>query len=328
MQPSSLSANYDIVNSKLLARSGDFITSVLQQPAVQKAQDGSTFGIMQAAVSVRDVQKLLNQIASEDRIEFIRNNGDPRISVSVRAWTPGAPDDTGPQISSVAENLLKEHIRSFGYVVVDDAQSKTPADFHVEGEVRFKKLSARLPASGLTIEKFVLTSWTVMAVELKSGEEVYHNTAIPQRQSWASEELALQDVGRMIGAEFSRSFFLQYFDFKPKRARLRFSGLPPAFGDAVLAAINGDLIVLNAAFEPQSGGDVVIDADLSGGSGPLQGLVQQKLLEPLNKTIGRPCFAVLGGDPAQELRVSFDAGCTSLVSRLDAAPRDAFGGTT
>jgi len=325
VQPSSLKSNYAILRTKLLAHSGDFITTVFQQPTVQKAQDGSAYGIMQAAVSVRDVQKSLNQISREDRVEFIRNNGDPRISVSVRAWTPGSEGDTGPQISPVAENLLKEHIRSFGFAVVDDNQAKPPADFHVDSEVRFKKLSARLPASGLTIEKFALTSWTVRAVDVKSGEEIYHNTAIPQKQSWASEELALQDVGRMIGAEFSRSFFLQYFDFKPKKARLRFTGLPPAVGNAVLAAINGNLTVLNAAFAPQSGEDVVIDADLSGGSAPLPGLVQQNLLEPMNKKFGRACFTLLPGDPGQELHVAFDAGCVSMLGRLEAAPRDAFG---
>jgi serine/threonine-protein kinase len=325
VQPSSLNANYAIVRSKLLARSSDFITTVFQQPTPQKAQDGSTYGLMQATVSVRDVQKSLNQISREDRVEFIRNNGDPRISVSVRAWAPESQEDTGPQSSAVAENILKEHIRSFGFVVVNDEQAKPPADFHVDSEVRFKKLSARLPASGLTIEKFALTSWTVRAVDAKSGEEIYHNTAIPQKQSWASEELALQDVGQMIGAEFSRSFFLQYFDFKPRKATLRFSGLPPALGNAVLAAVNGNLIVLNAALAPQSGGDVVIDANLSGGSAPLPGLVQQSLLEPLNKKIGRACFRLLSGDAAQELHVVFDADCASIVSRLEAAPRDAFG---
>ena len=67
---------------------------------------------------------------------------------------------------------------------------------------RFKKLSAKLPASGLTIEKFVLTSWTVKAVDVKSGEEIYYNTKKPEKQSWPTQELALEDVGRLIGAEF------------------------------------------------------------------------------------------------------------------------------
>ena len=112
---------------------------------------------------------------------------------------------------------------------------------------------------------------------------------------------------------------MQYFDYKPKKARLRFSGLPPADGNAVLAAINGNLLVLNAALALQSGDDVVIDAELSGGSA-------RSLLEPLNKKIGRACFTMLADDPAAELHVAFDANCASIVSQLEAAPQDAFGG--
>jgi serine/threonine-protein kinase len=326
VQPSSLNANYAIVRSKLLARSDDFIKTVFQQPTAQRAQDGSSYGIMQAAVRVRDVQKLLNEISREDRVEFIRNNGDPRISVSVRASTSGAEESAAPQTSAVAQNILKEHIRSFGFVVVDD-QANPPADFHVESEVRVKRLSARLPASGLIIEKFALTSWTVRAIDVKSGEEIYHNTAVPQKRSWATEELALQEVGRMVGAEFSPNFFLQYFDYKPKEARVRLSGFPPAARESLLAAINGDLAVLNASFAPQNvGGDVVIDTEISGSSGPLPALVQERLVEPLNERLGKVCFSLLPGDPAEELHVAFDASCGSILSRLEAARQDAFRG--
>jgi hypothetical protein len=325
VQPSSLNANYAVVRTKLLARSDDFIKTVLTQDTPQTSPDGVTFGIMRAAVSVRDVQKTLNQISRDERVDFIRNNGDPKIAVSVRTWNPDADAATGPQPSPVAENILKEHIHSFGFAVVDEEHAKPPADFRVEGEVRFKKLSAKLPASGLTIEKFVLTSWTVKAVDVKTGQEIYHNTTIPEKQSWATQELALQDVGHLIGAEFSQSFFLQYFDFKPKNARLRFSGLPPAAPNAVLDEINGNLIVLNAKLDTGSGGDVVIDAQLSAGTSSLPDLVQQSLLAPLNKKMGANCFTLLAGDAATELHIAFDSACTAAaaMSRLNAAPREA-----
>jgi eukaryotic-like serine/threonine-protein kinase len=325
VQPSSLNANYAVVRTKLLARSDDFIKTVLTQDTPQTSPDGVTFGIMRAAVSVRDVQKTLNQISHDERVEFIRNNGDPKIAVSVRTWNPDAEAATGPQRSAVAENILKEHIHSFGFAVVDEEHAKPPADFRVEGEVRFKKLSAKLPASGLTIEKFVLTSWTVKAVDVKSGQEIYHNTTIPEKQSWATQELALQDVGHLIGAEFSQSFFLQYFDFKPKNTRLRFSGLPPAAANAVLDEINGNLIVLNAALDTGGGRDVVIDAQLSAGNSSLPDLVQQSLLAPLNKKMGANCFTLLAGDATTELHIAFDSACTAAaaMSRLSAAPREA-----
>ena len=334
VQPSSLNANYGIVRAKLLTRSDDFITAVLQQPAPQMTADGLLVGTLRASVSVRDVQKSLNQISRDERVEFIRNNGNPRISVSIRAFTPdadatAAPQAAAPQPSPVAENLLKEHIRSFGFTVVDDANAKPPADFHVDGEVRFKKLSLKSPEMHLNFDKFVITSWTIKAVDLKTGEEIYHNTAVPQKQSWATEEAALQEVGQLIGAQFSQSFFLQYFDFKPKKARLRFSGLPPAVANVVLAAINGNLVVLNAALVPQNGSDVVIDAELSGGaSDTVANIVQTALLTPLNQKIGVPCFSIAGTDAA-ELHVTFDPTCTSAatINRLQSAPQEALTGS-
>jgi len=327
VEPSSLNANYGIVRAKLLARSDDFITAVLQQPQPQMTTDGRLFGTLQASVSVRDVQKSINQISRDERVEFIRNHGNPRIAVTVRTGSADADPAAAPQPSLAAENLLKERIRSFGFAIVDDALAKPPADFHVDGEVRFKKLSAKLPASGLTIEKFVITSWTVKAVDAKTGEEIYHNTAVPEKQSWATQELALQDVGRLIGEQFSQNFFLQYFDFKPKKARLRFSGLPPAVANIVLAAMNGNLVVLNATLVPQNGSDVVIDAELSGASDTVSNLVQQALLTPLNRKIGVTCFSIAGPEAA-ELHIVFDAACTSAatINRLETTPDDALTG--
>jgi serine/threonine protein kinase len=318
VEPNSLNANYGIVRAKLLLRSDDFIVGAVQRQQPQMTTDGRMLGMIRASVNVRDVQKSLNQISRDERIEFIRNNGDPRISVGIRAQT---------QRSAAAENLLKERIRSFGFVVVDDEAAKPPADFRVDGEVRFKQLSARLAASGLTIEKVVLTSWTVKAVDMKTGEEIYHNTAIPEKQSWATEELALQDVGRLIGEEFTKSFFLQYFDFKPKKARLRFSGLPPNIAGAVLAAVDASLVVLNASPAPQDRGDVVIDTELSGAADSASTLVQQAILAPLNRRIGATCFTLAGAD-APEIHVLFDAVCKSAatLNRLESAPAEALSG--
>jgi eukaryotic-like serine/threonine-protein kinase len=328
VQPSSLNANYSIVQAKLLTRSDDFIGTVVNQQPTQTTKDGAVYGVLKASVKVRDVQKSLNQISHDERVEFIRNNGDPRISVSVRTYGPEA-DSASPaqQPSTAAENVLKEHIRSFGFAVVDDEHAKPPADFHVDGEVRFKKLSAKLPASGLTIEKFVLTSWTVKAIDIKTGEEIYHNTTIPDKQSWASEELAMQDVGRLIGAQFSQSFFLQYFDFKPKQAQLRFSGLPPQAANSLLAEVDGNLIVLNASLAPSAGSDVVIDAEVSAGSSGLPTLIQQQLLTSLNKKMGQNCFTLQDGDVASELHVDFAAGCTADLARLNDAPPEALAST-
>ena len=326
VEPDSLNANYGIVRTRLLARSDDFITTVLQQQPAQLSKDGLMLGTLRASVKIRDVQKSLNQISRDERVDFIRNNGDPRISVAVRASNPDADPASEAPHSAVAENLLKERIRSFGFSVVDDAAAKPPADFHVESEVSFKKLSARLAASGLTIEKFVLTSWTVKAVDARSGEEIFHNTAIPERQSWATQELALQAVGQLIGEEFTKGFFLQYFDFQPKQARLHLSGLPPAAAGILLARVNADLAVLNASVH-QEGSDIIMDTELSGTAASLPDLVQRAILMPLNRRLGMTCFTLAHAE-ATDLHVIFDSACNSAatIDRLQAGPRDALTG--
>ena len=184
----------------------------------------------------------------------------------------------------MAENILKERIRSFGFAVVDDSQGKSRADFRIESEARFKKLSATLRASGITIEKFVLTSWTVKATDLNTGEEIYHSTEIPEKQSWTSEELALEDVGHLIGAKFSKSFFLDYFDFKPMPVRLRFSALPPALVNAVQAEIDANLLAISSAVKTRTGNDVVIDAQLSGGPDSL--MTRRQAADPVLESQG------------------------------------------
>jgi predicted Ser/Thr protein kinase len=324
VDPASIRTNYAILRDKVLSRSDQYITTVLEQSAPQASPYGLVSGTMRATVKVRDVQKSLNQISRDDRVEFIRNHGDPRIAVDIRALSAAGDPAAAPQRSSVAENILTERIRSFGFVVVDRELAKPPPDFVLDGEVRFKRLSARLPASGLTIEKFVLTSWTVRAVDTKTGEQVYYNTKVPEKQSWASEELALQDVGRLIGAEFSKDFFLQYFDFGTKRVRLRFTGLPAAAAGAVFAEVNATLRVLNATPVEQSGGDVVIDTDLSGGSDAASALIQDSLLAPLNRKLGKTCFSVRGA-ATEEVRIGFDAACTTtaMLDRLETAPPEA-----
>lgn len=324
VDPASIKTNYAILRNKLLSRSDQYITTVREQTPPQTSAYGLVAGTMRATVKVRDVQKSLNQISRDDRVEFIRNNGDPRIAVNIRAQSAVGDPAAGAQRSAVAENILLERIRSFGFVAVDDQLAKPPADFLLDGEVRFKKLSATLPASGLTIEKFVLTSWTVRAVDAKTGEQVYYNTKIPEKQSWASEELALKEIGRLIGAEFSKDFFLQYFDFGTKKVRLRFSGLPRTASAGVFAEVNATLRVLNATAVEEDGDDVVIDTDLSGGSDAASALVQNSLVGPRNRKLGRNCF-ILSGAAAAEVRIGFDPACTTsaMLNQLETVPPEA-----
>ena len=325
IEQNSLSKNYALVRDKLLAKSGTFIQAVLEEQPPQLGKDGLMSLTTRATVRVRDVQKSLNQMSADERIEFIRNNGDPGISVAITAKSAESDPAAPAQRSPVAENLLKERIKSFGFRLWNDDMAKDNkggADFAVTGEAKFKKLSAKLAASGITVEKFVLTSWTVKATDKKSGEEIYYNTQIPEKTSWATEDGALRDIGKLIGEEFSKGLFLAHFHFSGQKVRLKLQGLPDKDTARMLMhELNGLRSVLAANLASSGGSEAVFDVDLSGGLSSPTELVEAGILKPLNRKLGKQCFNA-GTSGGSEVVVMLEAGCknAAVLSRLDTLP--------
>ncbi|HMM53867.1 MAG TPA: serine/threonine-protein kinase [Candidatus Desulfobacillus sp.] len=321
----SLDRNYALVSDRLLARNGEFIQAVLEEDPPRLGKDGLMSIATRAAVRVRDLQKSLNQMSREERVDFIRNNGDPKISVAISVR--GAENEgAAPQRSPLAENLLKERIQSFGFRLWNDDMApdgKGGADFAVSGEARFRKLSAKLAASGITIEKFVLASWTVKATDKASGEEIYFNTQIPEKTSWASEDEAMRDVGRLVGEELSRGLFLAHYHFGGRQARLRLQGLPDKQTAQLLAReLNGLFGVLTANPAPAGAGEAAFDLELSGGLSSPAELVRAAVLKPLNRKLGGQCLDLIGAGGKGEVVVALAAACreAAVLSRLDSLP--------
>jgi len=48
-------------------------------------KDGLMYVTTEAVVDVKAVQKSLNQMSRDERIEFIRASGDPKVSVQIAA---------------------------------------------------------------------------------------------------------------------------------------------------------------------------------------------------------------------------------------------------
>ena len=248
----SLNQNYDWLAQKMLSRSGEFIKTTLSEDAPQAGKDGLIALSTRATIKVRDVQKSLNQMSEKERVEFIRNNGDPRISVEMLVRNAESTQAIPPARSQLAENMIKERIKSFGFRVWStegDAKSGAaakPADFHITGEVKVKLLSAKLAASGLTITKTALTSWTIKAIDKSSGEEIYVNTNMPKSTSWPNEDAALADIGKLVGDEFSKKFFLARFNYSTQKVNLIISGLPDGTSSMILRELRGIRAVLDA----------------------------------------------------------------------------------
>jgi len=321
----SLEKNYGVIEAKLLSQPGVFIKSVLQESAPAAAgKDGLIAAEARAAVKVRDVQKSLNQMSREERIEFIRNNGDPKIAILMVIRNADTAQALSPGRSQLAENVVKERIKSFGFRVWSaEGETKTgpgaqTADFEIQGEVRVKQLSARLAASGITVTKTALTSWTVKAIDKATGEEIYLNTVSPKGRSWASEDQALADIGKLVGEEFSKNFFLQHFNFGAQSVSLNVTGLPDAASARLLLKeLRGIRAVLDAQLAPDTGR---YQLRLPEGSAATD-IVQDAVLKPLNAKLGQSCFT-LGGTSGAVIEVNFSSACAeaAIRAKLETVP--------
>jgi eukaryotic-like serine/threonine-protein kinase len=323
IDPQSMTKNYDLLKDKLLSKSGSYVTAVVRESEPRIGKDGLMSITTQAVVDVRAVQKSLNQMSRDDRVDFIRANGDPKVSVSITVRDADAPD-APPQLSPVAENILKERIKSFGFRTWSagspDADSKKGADFEVLGEAKIKKLSLRLEASGVVITKYALTSWTVKCVDRETGEEIYYNTTLPKGVgSWPSEEEALKAIGAKIADEFSREFFLQHVSASGKKVTVSVEGLPASAAEAFARELVGLPDVIAVA-PGATGGANSYELQLAG-TGAAADLVAAGVLKPLNAKLGQACFR-LGSTAAEQVAVIFDKACAdaSVLSRFETNP--------
>jgi serine/threonine-protein kinase len=325
LETKSLAKNYDVLKDKLMSNSGSYITAVVRESEPRMGKDGLMSITTEAVVNVRAVQKSLNQMSRDERIELIRANGNPKVSVQISVRDADQAD-AAPQASPVAENILKERIKSFGFRTWSEGESGTDggkkgADFLVQGEARIKKLSARLEASGLTVTKFAMTSWTVKCIDRDTGEEIYYNTALPTGLgSWPSEEEALKAIGTKIADQFSRDFFLQHVNVTGQKVTLIVEGMPDAASEDLIAReLVGLPEVITAAPRPGAS-PRTYDLQLAG-SGPAGDLVASSVLKPLNAKLGLACFA-LGGVADDQVSVVFDKSCAdaSVLMRLETNP--------
>jgi serine/threonine-protein kinase len=318
----SLSANYDLLRERFLVRSASYVKTVLRESAPRLGKDGLASMTTEAVVDVKALQKSLNAMSRDERIQLIRASGNPKISVQVSVRDADAPS-APPLPSPVAENILKERIRSFGFHTWSDAggEAGQRADAAVIGEARVRRLSMRLPTSGLTVTKYALTSWTVKCVDRETGEEIYHNTTLPKGAgSWASEEEALRAIGGDIADQFSREFFLEHASVTSRPVALVVSGMPDAASEEALARELIGLPDVIAATPRPPAKPRVYDLRIAA-SGAVEDLVSSGIIKPLNAKLGRACFS-LGAVAADRVDVAFDPGCADppVLNRFEANP--------
>lgn len=323
LENASLNNNYPLLEQKMLSNYGSFIKNVIYEGAPEASKNGLLTSEARAVINVREVRKSLNELSKQERIDFIRNHGSPKISIQMHIANAENPQAMPAARSQLAENVVKERIKSFGFQVwanEGDANLKSGAkgaDFQVIGEAKVKQLSAKLAASGLTITKTVLTSWTVKAIDKASGEEIYLNTVLPKGQSWASEDLALSEIGKSMGDEFSKNFFLQYFEFGAQKVNLTIQGLPDTQSARLLLhQLQGIREIVDTRMLAENG-----RYQLQLPEGSHSELLQQAFIKPLNAKLGQDCFA-LASSSQTEININFASSCKdkAMQGKLESAP--------
>jgi serine/threonine-protein kinase len=329
VEPNSLNKNYALLQQRLLTKPDGFIKALLMENSPTLGHDGLLETPTRAVLNAHDIQKSLNQLSKDERVDFIRNHGDPKVAIEMSLASADTAQEFPSLRSQLAENVLKERIKSFGFRVWSDSadagagKASSKADFLIRGEAKVKQLSAKLPASGLTITKTVLSSWTVKAIDQATGEEIYLNTMVPQGKSWANEDQALQDIGKTMGEEFSKGFFLQHFTYDVVVNRLHIRGLPDAkTAHAMLRELQSLRDVLDAALVSEDG-----SFSIQWVRGNSDAFIRDSILRPVNQKLGLECLT-LTNSTDNDITVNFANSClnATVLGKLEGlAPSGLFG---
>ena len=319
----SLATNYDVLQSRFMEKSCYFWNTIVREGDPRLGKDGLLSGTTQAVVDVKAVQQSLNQLSRDERVNLIRANGDPRVSVRITvrdADTPDAP----PLPSPIAENILKERIKSFGFRTWSDEAAgpdNKGADFMVTGEANVRRLSTRLAASGLVITKYALSSWTVKCTNRVTGEEICFNTTLPKGLgSWASEEEALRAIGARVADQLSRDLFLQHVNVTGRKVTLAVTGLPDTVTEDLFARELIGLPAVIAVHAGPPGTPRIYDLQMAAPDADSDA-ISSDIIAPLNAKLGQACFAV-GAVDGPRVAITFDAQCADdkLRARLETHP--------
>src|SRR3954464_14995751 len=107
-------------------------------------------------------------------------------------------------------------------------------------------------------------------------------------QSWANEDQALAEIGKLVGDEFSKNFFLSFYSYRPQKTTLVFTGLPEGGAPLMLRELRS----LRGVLDAQLGDAGKFQLQLPPGSAP--DIVQEAVLRALNAKMGEACFALAG----------------------------------
>lgn len=349
----SLVENYSLIHDKVLTQTRGLIKKIHKKSEPWLGKDGFMHILIRAEVYSGQAQNALREMSRAQRIDLIRGYGNPKIAVSTTVRDAKRGSFVKAERSQIAENILKEHLSSFGYRVWSEEVGKEldlanaeksmvrgqsdmaayyshqrGADFIIRGEVKFRPISLTLKSSGIKIDKLQLTSWTVKCVDNRSGEEIYFNNKVPTRMSWNTEDAALKAVGSMIADEFTEGFFDSQMMQKSRIYQLEVQGLP-AYDSGVLfkKELIGLRPVLNVDFRSFERSTVALfEVEFAGNDLKFAELLNTSILGSLNAKFQQRVFhldsvqgsvikvSFSGSSNAEKIRRKFETGPPSSLA--------------
>ncbi|MFP5212840.1 MAG: hypothetical protein ACLGPL_05625 [Acidobacteriota bacterium] len=340
---STMADKYKSIRDNVLMKNSTIIKQIVKESKPWIGRDGFGHMLMRAEVYIDQVQDALEKMSRTERIGIIKEHGDPRISVAVTVKDADRSSDVEAVRSSVAENVLKERIKSFGYRVWSEEGAQRPgapvnaststaggsgssapqSDFFILGEAKFKKLSHKLAASGITVSKYALTSWTVKCIDNNTGEEIYFNNKVPQKQTWPDEDVAIADIGRMIGSEFSKEFFEDHLQQSAKVYQLEVMGLPNYdAGEMIRREFIGLRPIINVNLRNfDDSGLSLYEVEFAGKRDNFNQLVNESIIKPLNAKFSANIFKLVSSHGSVvRLNVQHDMPVDKFIERTETTP--------
>ncbi len=344
---STLIENYTLIHDRILSRTAGMIKSVIKESPPWIGEDGFAHMLIKAEVYLDDVQNALQEMSRDERVALIKERGNPKISTSIRVQSADSPG-AGFQRSGLAENILNERIKGFGYRVWSEdhstklktdmmvrsklqnqveatisLQSQRAADFYITGEAKLTTSTQTLQPANITVTLYLLNHFSVKCVNAHTGEEILYNNQVPKGRSWPNEAQAIESIGQLIGEEFSQDFFVQHLQAPSQIYQLQVLGLPSYdMGQLLRKEFIGLRPVLNIDFRNfDRNGASLYEVEFSGSDDNFNQLLNSAVLQPLNQKLGENAFK-LDSAHGNTVQVVFEPVMSEqeLTKRLQGSP--------
>ncbi len=348
VESSTLMENYELIHDRVLTRSRGMIKRVIKESPPWIGEDGFAHMLMKAEVFVTDLKRALKEMSREEKVHLIKQYGNPKISVAILIADADRGTGNRPEQSEIAENILKERLKRFGYRVWSEdysvrlkqemmvkssmnnqveatisSQQMKAADFFIEGKAKFKRISQTLQPANIEVTKYVLTSWSVKCVDAHTGEEILYNNKVPRGKGWPSEDQAIEDIGKLIGDEFSKDFFAEHLQAPSQIIQLQVLGLPSYdVAQKLKSEFIGLRPVLNVDMRDfDKSGVSLFEVEFTGATSNFNRLLNSVIIAPLNKKIGENAFS-LESAHQNTVRITFNSELSAedIMNRLQQMP--------